>query len=187
MTGGDTRRIADPFAILGLPRSATAAQVRAARRQLAKRLHPDVLVSRNEDERRVAATQLAEVNRAVELALATLNAPSHAPMTTPPRAPPDDSGAVSFGIKALPVEAFELLLLAMSAIGDPKVVEEPYLLEGLVDDPSLCLCRIELVPEAGGTIATVDVHPMRRSTVSPPSARAVAGRLIAEIETLGPA
>jgi hypothetical protein len=186
MTGGDAPRVADPFAILGLPSSATAAEVLLARRRLAKRLHPDALVGRNEDERRVAATRLAEINRAVELALASLSSPAQAAITTPPAGPPDDGAVVSFSIEALPVEAFELLLLAMSAIGDPRVVDEPYLLRGLVDDPSLCLCRIELVPEAGGTIATVEVQPMTRSAVPPPSAVAVAGRLIAEIEALGP-
>jgi hypothetical protein len=190
MSGEGARRQADPFAILGLPRTATAAEVRAARRRLAKRLHPDVLVSRTENDRRVAAGQLAEVNRAVELALATLSAPTEPTITTPPSGMIDDgviddSAAVSFSIEVLPVEAFELLLLAMSSIGDPKVVDEPYLLEGVVDDPALGICRIELVPEAGGTMATVEIYPMARSPVPPPSARAVAGRLIAEIEALG--
>jgi hypothetical protein len=187
MTGSDTGRLADPFAVLGLPPGASAAEVLVARRRLAKRLHPDMLVSRDEDERRVAANRLAEVNRAVELALASLNSPAQEATTTPPPASPDDSAVASFGIEALPVEAFELLLLAMSAIGDPRVVDEPYLLRGQVDDPALCLCRIELVPEAGGTIATVEIQPMARSAVPPPSALAVAGRLIAEIEALGPA
>jgi len=186
MTGSDARPVADPFAVLGLPSSATAAEVLVARRQLAKRLHPDALVGRTEDERRVAAARLAEVNRAVELALAGLRSPTQPAITTPPQVPPDDTALVSFSIEALPVEAFELLLLAMSAIGDPRVVDEPYLLRGLVDDPALCLCRIELVPEAGGTIATVEVQPMTRSADPPPSAVAVAGRLIAEIEALGP-
>ena len=186
MTGSDARPVADPFAVLGLPSSATAAEVLVARRRLAKRLHPDALVGRTEDERRVAAARLAEVNRAVELALASLRSPTQPAITTPPQVPPDDTALVSFSIEALPVEAFELLLLAMSAIGDPRVVDEPYLLRGLVDDPALCLCRIELVPEAGGTIATVEVQPMTRSADPPPSAVAVAGRLIAEIEALGP-
>jgi hypothetical protein len=127
---------------------------------------------------------LADVNRAVELALATLNAHAEPAITAPPAARIDDSPAASFGIEAQPVEAFGLLLSAMSAIGDPKVVDEPYLLEGLVDDPALCLCRIEPVPEAGGTIAMVEVQPMARSAVPPPSALAVAGRLVAEIEAL---
>jgi hypothetical protein len=192
MSGEGARRQADPFAILGLPRTATAAEIRAARRRLAKRLHPDVLVSRTENDRQAAAGQLAEVNRAVELALATLSAPAPAgpAITTPPSETIDDgmiddSPAASFSIEVLPVEAFELLLLAMSSIGDPKVVDEPYLLEGVVDDPALGICRIELVPEAGGTIVTVEIYPMARSPVPPPSARAVAGRLIAEIEALG--
>jgi hypothetical protein len=186
MSGQGARRGVDPFATLGLPSSATAAEVRAARRQLAKRLHPDALVSGTENERRVAAIRLAEVNRAVELALDSLNAPTDPAITTPTTAQGDDSPSASFGIEAQPVEAFELLLLAMSAIGDPKVVDEPYLLEGLVDDPALCLCRIELVPVPGGSIATVEIQPMARSPIPPPSAISVAGRLVAEIEVLGP-
>ncbi len=92
---------------------------------------------------------------------------------------------MSFSVDALPVEVFEPMLLAMSAIGDPKVVDEPYLLEGTVDDPALCLCRIDLAPEAGGTVVTVEVQPMARSRVPPPSATEVAGRLVAELEALG--
>jgi hypothetical protein len=177
--------VPDPFAILGLPPTATAAEVLAARRQLAKRLHPDTLVSGDERERRAAGAKLAEVNRAVELALAALDAPVGSQVKAPTTTRVDDGHTASFGIEVLPVEAFELLLLAMSAIGDPKVIDEPYLLEGMVDDPALCVCRIDLVPEAGGTIVTVEVHPMVRSGVVPPSAVEVAGRLVAEIESLG--
>jgi hypothetical protein len=80
---------------------------------------------------------------------------------------------------------FEPLLLALSAIGDPKVVDEPYLLEGMVDDPALCLCRIELAPVAGGTSVTVEIRPMVRSVGPPPLAVEVAGRLVAELQILG--
>jgi hypothetical protein len=184
----------DPFAILGLPRTASAAEVRAARRQWSKRLHPDALVSAGDNERRAAAAKLAEVNRAVDLALATLKTPTPDVHHTPaaPTPPPtqadsrvDDGTAASFGIDASLVEAFELLLLGMSAIGDPKVVDEPYMLEGMVDDPALCLCRIHLAPKAEATIVTVVVHPMARSRVPTPSALEVAGRLVAEIQALG--
>jgi hypothetical protein len=178
----------DPFAILGLPPTATAADVLAARRRLAKRLHPDTLAHSDEHQRKAAGARLAEVNRAVELALAAVRArPDPAPPAVhrqKTRAPADD-GTASFAVEALPVEAFELLMLAMSAIGDPKVVDEPYLLEGMVDDPSLCFCRIELVPEAGGSIVTVEVYPMSRVNSPPPPALEVAGRLVAEIEALG--
>lgn len=177
-------RSSDPFAILGLPPTASADDVRAARRQLSKQLHPDALVSHNEIDRMAAAAQLAEVNRAVDLALAALQTRPEPPIT---RAAPkrDETPAVSFAIELLPVEAFELVYLAMSAIGDPKVVDEPYLLEGMVDDPALCACRIELAPEAGGTLVTVDVYPLGRSREPTPSALDVAGRLVAEIEALG--
>jgi hypothetical protein len=179
----------DPFAVLGLPRTATAADVLAARRQIAKRLHPDALATSDETARKAAGAQLAQVNRAVELALAALDTPTpttRRPTTTTSTSAPATHRTASFGIEVLPVEAFELVMLAMSAIGDPKVIDEPYLVEGMVDDPSLCLCRIDLVPEAGGTIVTVEVHPMVRAGVPPPSAVDVAGRLIAEIEALGP-
>jgi hypothetical protein len=180
--------MSDPFAVLGLPRTATAADVRAARRRLSKRLHPDALVSRGEDERRAAAAQLADVNRAVELALAALRPteqPSATQETVPVERVDDDGTTVTFAVDGLPVEAFEPLLLALSAIGDPKVVDEPYLLEGMVDDPALCLCRIELAPEAGGTSVTVEIRPMARSVAPPPPAIEVAGRLVAELEALG--
>jgi hypothetical protein len=181
--------MSDPFSVLGLPPTATAADVRAARRRLSKRLHPDALVSRGEDERRAAAAQLADVNRAVELALATISA-SDRPSgtrreTVPVESVEDDGTSVTFALDALPVEVFEPLLLALSAIGDPKVVDEPYLLEGMVDDPALCLCRIELVPVAGGTSVTVEIRPMVRSPGPPPSAVEVAGRLVAELDVLG--
>jgi len=205
----------DPFAVLGLPRTATAAEVLAARRRLAKQLHPDALGHGEEGDRRAAERRLAEVNRAVELALAAIAmadveaeagagaASVDNPVDNPvadargDQPPPVvvsgarssssslSAGGVSFAIDALPVEAFELVWLALSAIGDPKVVDEPYLLEGLVDDPSLCLCRIELVPEAGGSLVTVEVAPMARSPHPPPSPADVAGRLMAEIEVLG--
>jgi hypothetical protein len=187
------REQTDPFAILGLPRTATADDVRAARRRLSKRLHPDALVSRDEQERLAAAAQLADVNRAVDLALAALRATQEPPIRGRDTGPADGAGPVdggaeaSFCIDALPAEAFELLVLALSAIGDPKVVDEPYLLEGVVDDPALCLCRMELVPDAGGTIVTIEIEPMVRSRVPPPLASDVAGRLVAEVEALGPA
>jgi len=87
----------------------------------------------------------------------------------------------TFGMSVLPAEAFELLLLAFSGIGDPRVVDEPYLLEGMVDDPCLGHARITLVPDAGGSIVTVETAPFGRGAGPPPAPDVLAGRLIAEL------
>lgn len=196
---------ADAFAVLGLDPEATADDVRAARRRLAKQLHPDRMVGAGVDERQAAAQRLARINRAADVVLADLAARAARPPAEPPPpgpAPPtadagtaapadvfedvdEDETTISFSVDVLPVEAFELLFLALFSIGEPKVVDEPYLLEGVLDDPALGLCHIELVPEAGGSIVTVEVRPMARSPEPPPTARAVAGRLLAEMQTFG--
>ena len=191
----------DPFAVLGVAPSATAAEVRAARRRLAKALHPDALVGAGASDRLLAESRLADVNRALDLTLAAIAArdtlrgsvgrPPAGPGARPgppqdARGGDDDLGSVTFSIQELPAVAFELLMMALSSIGDPEVVDEPYLLEGRVDDPAPGFCRIRLVPEAGGSIVTLDVFPMARARTPPPSATAVAGRLVAEMEMLGP-
>lgn len=62
----------------------------------------------------------------------------------------------SFTIDVLPVEAFEMLLLAAAAL-DADVADEdpPYLLEVLLRSPVAAWCRCEVVPEAGGSIVTL--------------------------------
>jgi hypothetical protein len=162
-------------------------------------LHPDALVGAGPSDRRLAESKLADVNRAFDLALAAVAAREAGtavdrPQDRPGRPEagprhghePEDDGSVTFSIGELPAVAFELLVMALSSIGDPKVVDEPYLLEGLVDDPAPGWCRIRLVPEAGGSIVTLETFPMARARTPPPSALAVAGRLVAEMEMLGP-
>jgi len=89
-----------------------------------------------------------------------------------------------FSIAHLPVDAFELLLLAFSSIGDPKVIDEPYLLEGQVDDPFVGVARVELAPEAGGSLVTVPTVASPRATTPPPTPAQVAGRLLWEVRAL---
>ena len=182
--------------MLGLDEaSATEAEVRAARRRLARDLHPDLVVGRCEEEIRVFTGRLAEVNQAADLALELLVAraaappehvhPPHVPMPTPrpedqavwADAEPDEA---IFSVPRLPVEAFELLLLAFSSIGDPKVVDEPYVLEGQVDDPFLGVARVELAPEAGGSLVTVTTRPAARGAPAPTPGQ-VASRLLWEV------
>jgi len=160
-----------------------------------------------------ASVRLAAVNRAVEMALADLatRGPDHpagrprgpgqprradapAAADVPMPAPSADDAAVwaagedvedaSFTIGHLPVQAFELLLLAFSSIGDPKVVDEPYLLEGQIDDPYLGVARVELVPKAGGSMATVTTWAFPRVSTPAPTPAQVAGRLLWEVRAL---
>lgn len=96
----------------------------------------------------------------------------------------EDAEDAMFTIAHLPVDAFELLLLAFSSIGDPKVVDEPYLLEGQIDDPFVGLARVELAPEAGGSLVTVTTAPFPRATTPAPTPAQVAGRLLWEVRAL---
>ena len=57
----------------------------------------------------------------------------------------------SFVIEALPAEAFEALLVVASWMGEVIVDDPPYLLEAHLYDPAECWCRLELLPEAGGS------------------------------------
>jgi len=197
----------DPWEVLGLDqRGATADGVRDARRRLAKLLHPDVVLGGGGGRHAVAeaSARLADVNRAVELAMADLatRGPQHLmgpgsqppPVDVPMPAPSaadaavwaggEDAEDAMFTIAHLPVDAFELLLLAFSSIGDPKVIDEPYLLEGQVDDPFVGVARVELAPEAGGSLVTVTTVASPRATTPPPTPAQVAGRLLWEVRAL---
>ncbi len=57
----------------------------------------------------------------------------------------------SFTIEALPVEAYEGLLVVASWIGEVVDDDPPYRLETLLVEPGSCWCTLELVPEAGST------------------------------------
>ena len=196
--------------MLGLEEAgATVDGVRDARRRLAKQLHPDVVAGGGGGAAAVAeaSARLAVINRAVELAMADLatrgpgdvrqgqvppaeRPPADVPMPAPSAADAavwaagEDAEDATFTIAHLPAEAFELVLLAFSSIGDPKVVDEPYLLEGQIDDPYLGVARVELVPEAGGSIVTVTTWPFPRATTPSPTPGQVAGRLLWEIRAL---
>ena len=57
----------------------------------------------------------------------------------------------SFTINALPVVAYEVLLLAARVLGDISSDEPPYLLEVQLEDPPMTWCRLEIVPDAGSS------------------------------------
>jgi hypothetical protein len=162
----------DPFATLGLPPDADATAVRAARRRLALKLHPD----RGGDIER-----MQEINVAFEEAMALLEEGGEATPTaeaTPPSAEepardvPDEEPAngeppwgpprvehdePSFVIEALPAVAYEALLLVAMRMGDVLLDDPPYLLEARLDGPGECWCRLELLPEAGATTIMLTV------------------------------
>lgn len=128
---------------LRLDRGFDASDVAMARRRALKRHHPDHGGSRELLER---------VDQAVGIVLSS---------TTPMEQPPRRTGRMvqdcpSFTIDVLPVEAFEMLLLAAAAL-DADVADEepPYVLEVLLRSPVAAWCRCEVVPEAGGSIVTL--------------------------------
>jgi molecular chaperone DnaJ len=167
---------ADAYRVLGLPVGAPWEDVRAAHRRLAKELHPDLSGG---DTARMAAVNDAFAALASRSAMVTEDAP--ASTTVGGAGTADDP--VTFAIDVLPVEAFDALLLVTASLGDPWVIDEPYELTALLDTPLRCRCHLTLVPEAGGTIVTVEVEPIRREPS--PSPVTVAEALIAELQALG--
>lgn len=73
----------------------------------------------------------------------------------------------SFTIEALPVEAFEALLVATAELGEVDDDDPPYVLQTLLADPLACWCQLDVVPDAGAstvsvTIAPIDGRPLPR-------------------------
>lgn len=134
----------DPFAVLGVTSDATLEQVRSARRRLATEFHPD----HGGD-----AVRMGEINAAFDLAVARL---AHRP-TLQPHLRGVQHDAPSFTIDCLPAEAFEALLVVTSWMGEALVDDPPYVLEVHLVEPGPCWCRLDLVPDAGGSTVTLTV------------------------------
>jgi hypothetical protein len=148
----------DPWAVLGLTPGASVAEARAARRRLAQQLHPD---------RTGDGAAMVLVNRAVaevEAAAETVE---------------EDS----FSVGLLPVDAFEALFVVGCTLGEVLVADEPYRLELYLDEPLACFCVLSLVPEAGGSIVTIDLTGADGR--HPPPVGAVLDALVAELSTVG--
>lgn len=156
--GGAMSTPADPWAVLGLPPGTSATEARAARRRLAKRFHPDLGST--------SGTDMVFVNQAV----AAIEAAGE------PAAP----GGDSFSVDALPVDAFEALFLVAYGLGEILVADEPYTLEFYLPEPLACFCVLSLVPEAGGSIVTIDLDPA--DGVAVPSVAEVRDLLMAELD-----
>jgi hypothetical protein len=166
--------VSDPFAVLGLGPTATLDELRAARRALAQRLHPDVGGD---------GAEMQRVNEAFDRCVGHVT--GRRPLTPPAPGPPEPGPAAtdtppatrrrfrpserggrfrgiehdspSFTIDALPAESFEALLLVAAIIGDVVDDDPPYVLECVLDEPLRCWCRLELVPDAGGSTVSLMV------------------------------
>lgn len=145
--------------MLGVGPDAAPDAIRAARRRMAKQLHPD----RGGDARR-----MQELNQATVDALAIASAP-RAPATarnepgeageqrpfTPADASVPRAGSPvvedqpSFIVEALPAEAFEALVAVGQQLGVIVDDDPPYVLDVVLHAPIRCWCRLEVLPEAG--------------------------------------
>ncbi|MFK7918385.1 MAG: J domain-containing protein [Ilumatobacter sp.] len=158
----------DAFRLLGLTDQATPAEVRTARRELARTLHPDVGGD---------AAAMQRVNAAAADALRFLARPdveqTPAPYSSGPATSGSDPGrsgmggtndwigttrdVPSFTIEALPVEAFEALLVAAAELGEVEDDDPPYVLRTLLAAPLTCWCQLDVVPDAGASTVSVSI------------------------------
>ena len=137
------------LALLGVSAEATLDQLHRAWRSLARTLHPDV----GGDEASMRA-----LNAAYEVCCRFVDRRDGPHLAeVPADVEPISRDVPSFVIEALPVVAFEALLVAASWIGEVLVDEPPYLLEVHLHEPVSCWCRLELVPDAGATTVSLTV------------------------------
>ena len=78
------------------------------------------------------------------------------------RTPPSGAGATrvdhpSFVIEALPVEAFEWMLIAAAELGDVIDDDPPYRLEVALRGDVRGWCELSLVPDAGASTVSIVV------------------------------
>jgi len=193
-----TALVPDPFGALGLPVDASLADIRTARRRLALEAHPDTGGSEE---------AMKSLNLAFEAAVAhatgrrplgaghrTPGPASRPPASEPPSTRsrvtrtqrgrrPVEHDSPSFTIDALPAEAFEALLVVTSWIGEVLVDEPPYLLDVHLYEPDHCWCRLELVPDAGGSTVGLTVASIGGSPA--PEVDAVRDLWVANLNQLG--
>ena len=159
-----------PHEVLGVPLGASLAEIKAARRRLALRYHPD--------HARGDAAIMREVNAAYAELMAS---PPPEPPSEPPTAAAPANEA-SFAMDVLPVYAYRYVTVAAAQLGDVWTVDEPYEIEVLLYEPNGSGLSIQLVPDGGGT--TITLLPDQGRAEHEPSAAALAERMIAELRAL---
>lgn len=127
--------------MLGLTEGFDARDLQRARRQALLRRHPDHGGTRE---------AVDAVERAVEVLLVARDVVS-------PRVR-RGSDRPSFTVSALPVEAFELLLLAAADLGDVSDDDPPYRLEVRMHEPPDTWVCFELVPDAGSSTVSLTLE-----------------------------
>ncbi len=175
----------DPYAVLGVAPGVDRATLRAARRRLARDLHPDRPGGDAEAMRRINQAFEAVVE---DQARASTVPPVPEPVAPDPTLQPTGRriahDVASFTIEALPVEAFEALWIVGGVLGEVLDDDPPYQLDVVLGDPFSCWCRLDLVPDAGAstvaiTLATIDAAPL-------PDLDAVRDAWVRELNLLGP-
>jgi len=142
--------IAEFYKLFGLTQTASIDEIIQARRFLALEFHPD---------RGGSDENMALVNLAFDEIMNWHRQQQSEPLQISiPKVPSAfDVDRPSFVINALPVVAFELLLLAGRIIGDVALDDPPYLLEVQIEDPVITWCRLEVLPEAGSSSVSLMV------------------------------
>jgi curved DNA-binding protein CbpA len=163
----------DPFAVLGVDPGASVEELRAARRRIAMRLHPDHAGG--------DAEAMRQLNTAFDAAMAERSRQS----AQPPRRAPSRvvHDVASFTIEALPAEAFEALLVVSTWLGEVLVDDPPYQLDVALEDPYACWCRLDLLPDAGAT--TVSLTLAGTGAIRPPDLDDVRDLWVANLNQLG--
>ena len=142
--------IAEFYKLFGLTQTASIDEIIQARRFLALEFHPD----RGGSDEHMALVNLA-FDEIMNWHRQQPPEPLHISIPKVPSA--FDVDRPSFVINALPVVAFELLLLAGRIIGDVALDDPPYLLEVQIEDPVLTWCRLEVLPESGSSSVSLMV------------------------------
>jgi hypothetical protein len=159
----------DPFAVLGLNPGATPEEARDARRRLAAEFHPD----HGGD-----AARMGEINVAFDAVIGLLAVRPQPPV----RHHGVQHDAPSFTVDTLPAEAFEALLVVTSWMGEVLVDDPPYVLEVHLIEPGPCWCRLDLVPDAGGSTVTLTVASL--GDAAAPDVEAVRDAWVANLNLL---
>lgn len=130
--------------------------VRAARRRVALRRHPDV-GGRHDD--------MTRINAAFDTVVSHVTGRPSTKTVDAERRPTVDAEVVdierwivdrpSFVIDVLPVDAFEWLLLAARVLGEVVDDDPPYVIEVLLESRPDHWCRLEIVPDAGSSTVSI--------------------------------
>jgi curved DNA-binding protein CbpA len=162
--------VPDDWEVLGVRPGAPLAEVRSRWVALAKELHPDL------GGGDAAAARLAEVNAAYGRLRQTA-------ADGDPAVPGGDAGvprgrdgqgvATAFAVDDFRPVVFEAVLLAAVDVGDVTRADEPFSLDMWVGGGS---CHVELFPQAGGSVVSVDCANVDAGQVAEALAAAIAAQ-----------